>query len=91
MRVVSAGARRCRPNPAAGRVEMIAGFVVQYRPAGQITSQIIERVLFTREQWNVHLGPLPPNRSKYAEWEFGVSAPWSVTLTWECGEDAPPT
>lgn len=72
--------------------EVVEGFIVDYRPAGEVVLQVSETFVFKPDRpWGERLGPSPPVLRKSAEFTFGVGAAWSVGLVWEHGDDQPPT
>ncbi|MBX9787536.1 MAG: hypothetical protein K2Y37_01345 [Pirellulales bacterium] len=71
--------------------EVVEGFVVDYRPPGEVVLQISETFVFQPGRpWGERLGPSPPVLREFAEFTFGVGAAWGVDLVWERGEDQPP-
>lgn len=72
-------------------VEVIEGFIIQYRPSGETKYQITETVTYAPGRWGEREGPQPPVLRKAAELTFGVDAPWRVELVWDHGEENPPT
>lgn len=67
-----------RENQAGGAL----GFLAWYKPAGGIVSTL--SFPGTDE-------PDQVQRRSHAEFEFGMTASWGINLTWDRGDEAPPT
>ena len=71
-------------------VQVIEGFIVFYHPKDIKMYQIIDTIVFGPGHRGERQGPQPPVLHKAAEFTFGVSAPWSIKLIWDHGNDQPP-
>jgi hypothetical protein len=66
--------------------QQILGFFVRYQPAGRIVYQLMEPVV-TESGYRGEIRALAePVRQQAAEFEFGVSSPWSIRLIWDRGD-----
>ena len=71
--------------------DVIDGWVVRYCPAEAELCQVTGIYELSRKGYRQVQGPEPPVLQEHAEFTWGVSAPWSVTLLWEQGDKRPPT
>ena len=69
-------------------LEAILGWDVFYKPRKQYSYTTVSVDAFTGKQGT----PSAPRKSAVpAEFTFGYKAPWRVVLSWEDGDDKPPT
>ena len=69
-------------------LETILGWKVFYRPRGQSSYSTVSVDPFTGKR-----GPqsAPSKSAVPAEFTFGYDAPWKIVLSWEAGDNRPPT